>query len=178
MSILNSMKKTNKILLIIASILLVTLIFTGCSCGGVQTPPDYPEIPVDSNVETYVDTDAELPKLDKLEKNDGGGAAGLTYKKEVTVYTSSGTVSLYFVNPNFSVDNVLVKVYADGFRIAETGILVPGTKITTLSLNDVGLRTMKDVGDFEGKFVIEFYNSETNEKSVLNTEIPITVKVR
>ncbi len=175
MSILSNMKKTNKIILIIASILFVTLIFTGCSCGGIQTPPDYPEIPVDTNSETYDETDAELPKL---EKHDGGGAAGLTYRTEATVYTSSGTVSFYFVNPNFSIDNVLVKIYADGFRIAETGILVPGTKITTLPLNDVGLRTMKNAGDFEGKFVIEFYNSETNEKSVLNTEIPITVKVR
>ncbi|MBR2387408.1 MAG: hypothetical protein IKB02_01425 [Clostridia bacterium] len=165
--------KIIKILIIaVALILISALMLTGCKWGD-KTPPDYPDPPVESNAETFVETDAP-----KLEKKDGGGVAGLTYKTDVYVYISSGTASLYFANPNISVDNVLVKIYADGFRIAETGILEPGTKITTLPLNDVGIRTIKTAGDFEGKFVVEFYDSETNEKSVLNTEIPITVKVR
>lgn len=172
------MRKT-KLIITITSILLAALMLTGCKWGGKKTPPtpDYPEPPAESNAETYVETgvETEAPKLDRV---NGGGAVGLTYTTDVTVNISTGTVSLYFANPSRSVDNISVKLYVDGFKIAESGILEPGTQLSTLSLTDAGVRTMKNIGVYDGKFVVDFYNSESNEKSVLSTEIPITAMVR
>ena len=169
------MRRT-KLMIIIASILLAAIMLTGCKWGKKPPSPDYPEPPADSNAETFVETEAQTEA--KLDKVDGGGAVGLTYQTDVTVTISTGAVSLYFANPSRSVDNISIKVYADGFKIAESGMLVPGTQLTTLTLNDAGVRTMKNIGVFEGKFVVDFYNSDSNEKSILSTEIPITVRVR
>ena len=172
------MRKT-KLIITITSILLAALMLTGCKWGGKKTPPtpDYPEPPAESNAETYVETEAatEAPKLDKVE---GGGAVGLTYQTDVTVFLDSGMANLMFANPNRSVDNVAVVLYVDGFRVAESGILVPGTQITTLTLNEVGKRTIKNIGMYDGEFLVEFYNADTNEKAVVNTKIPVRVMVR
>lgn len=166
------MRKT-KLIITITSILLAALMLTGCKWGKEPPSPDYPEPPVETNAETFDETDA--PKLDKAE---GGGAVGLTYKTDVQIDLATGTISLMFGNPSRSIDNVSLKLYVGGFKVAESGILQPGTKITTLTLNDTGVRTIKEIGNFEGKFVVDLYDSETNEKSVLNTEIPVTVIIR
>ena len=132
------MRKT-KIIITITSILLAALMLTGCKWGKEPPSPDYPEPPVDTNAETFVET--EEPKLNKTE---GGGAVGLTYQTEVTVFISSGIANVMFANPSRSVDNVSVVLYVDGFRVAESGIIPPGNQITTLTLNEVGKRKMKD----------------------------------
>ena len=195
------MRKT-KLTIIITSILLVTLLLTGCDWGKDPTPPDYPEPPVDSNAETFVETDAngEVVTEDIGGSNTpggntpggntpggsssdgthtGGGSVGLTYQTDVVISIAQGKViKMMFANPNRSVDNISIVLYVDGFRVAESGILVPGTQLTTLELNEVGKRVIKDIGIYDGKFLVEFYNGETNEKAVVNTEIPIRAIVQ
>ncbi len=165
------MRKT-KLIITITSILLAALMLTGCKWGKKPPSPDYPEPPADSNVETFVETEA--PKLDKV---DGGGAVGLTYQTDVTISIGSGMAGLFFANPSRSVDNLSIILYVNGFKVAESGIIEPGNQITMLTLNDLGKRTITDLGSREGKILVEFYNSETNEKAVVNTEIPVRVIV-
>ncbi|MBR2388068.1 MAG: hypothetical protein IKB02_04800 [Clostridia bacterium] len=165
------MMRKSKLIITITSILLAALMLTGCKWGK-KPSPDYPEPPEDSNAETFVETDEG-----KLDKNEGGGAVGLTYQTDVTVSIGSGSVGLFFANPSRSVDNLSIVLYVDGFRVAESGVIQPGNQITTLTLNEVGTRTIKDLGAREGKILVEFYNAETNEKAVVNTEIPVRVIV-
>lgn len=169
------MRRT-KLMIIIASILLAAIMLTGCKWGKKPPSPDYPEPPADSNAETFVETEAQTEA--KLDKVDGGGAVGLTYQTDVTVFMSSGLASIMFANPSRSVDNVSVVLYVDGFRVAESGILAPGTQLTVLDLNDVGERTIKNTGIYDGEFLVEFYNADTNEKAVVNTRIPVRVIVQ
>ena len=188
------MRKT-KLIITITSILLVALLLTGCDWGKDPTPPDYPEPPVDSNAETYIETDisGEVVTEDTgiggdnqggsqggvNTKPEGGGSVGLTYQTDVVISMAQGKViKMMFANPNRSADNISIVLYVDGFRVAESGILVPGTQLTTLELNEVGKRVIKNIGVYEGKFLVEFYNGETNEKAVVNTEIPIRAIVQ
>ena len=195
------MRKT-KLIITITSILLVALLLTGCDWGKDPTPPDYPEPPVDSNAETFVETDAngEVVTEDIGGSNTpggntpggntpggsssdgthtGGGSVGLTYQTDVVISIAQGkAIKMMFANPNRSVDNISIVLYVDGFRVAESGILVPGTQLTTLELNEVGQRVLKNIGVYDGKFLVEFYNGETNEKAVVNTEIPIRAIVQ
>ena len=186
------MRKT-KLTIIITSILLVALLLTGCKWGKDPTPPDYPEPPVDSNAETYVETDISGEVVTEdiggvsqggsqggvNTKPEGGGSVGLTYQTDVVIsIAQSKVIKMFFANPGRSYDNVSIVLYVDGFKVAESGILVPGTQLTTLELNEVGERVIKDIGIYDGKFLVEFYNGETNEKAVINTEIPIRAIVQ
>ena len=192
------MRKT-KLIITITSILLVALLLTGCKWGKDPTPPDYPEPPVDSNAETYIETDisGEVVTEDTgiggdpqggsqggsqggvNTKPEGGGSVGLTYQTDVVIsIAQSKVIKMFFANPGRSYDNVSIVLYVDGFRVAESGLIVPGTQLTTLELNEVGQRVLKNIGVYDGKFLVEFYNGETNEKAVVNTEIPIRAIVQ
>jgi len=49
--------------------------------------------------------------------------------------------------------------------------------VTNLNLQESAVRKLS-VGGYEGKFVISYYNPETREKAMVNTEIPISITVQ
>ena len=101
----------------------------------------------------------------------------MIYSNEVEIKLSEKKATLLFANPNRSTHNVTVQLVVQALVLAESGLLTPAKRITELSLKD-GISVPEGVYAQNAKFVIRFYDPETNECSIVNSEIAVTVTVR
>lgn len=175
-----------KILIIALAVLLVAGIIVGAILlfGGDEEPetpggtvtvpgitPDYPAPPLDEGAEDVEDDE------EKLDAPEGGGAVGMIYSNEVEIDLSDKKATLLFANPNRSTHNVTVQLVVQDVVLAESGLLTPAKRITELALKD-GITVPEGVYAQNAKFVVRFYDPETNACSIVNSEIAVTVTVR
>ena len=178
------MIKNSKLILLLAAILLVSLVFTGCKWGkkdpvdtdnnqGVLTP-DYPLPPVDPGAEDIEgDQDTE-----KLESENGGGAVGLIYMVTADLNLSTGKITFLFGNPTRSNQNMVLSIVVQDTIIARSGLLEPGKQVTKLDISEEARTKITQAGVYEGKFTIDNYNPLTGEKAIVDVQIPITITVK
>ena len=167
------MMRQTKLILTIISILLAALLLTGCKWGSKDPlKPDYPVPPVDTNAETMGGDET------KLESPEGGGAVGLIYTTTADLSLRSGAISMMFGNPMRSNQNMTVSISVQDVIIAESGLLEPGNRISTIYLNKTGAEMMVNEGVYNAKFVVEFYDALSGEKAMVNTEIPIKLTAK
>lgn len=162
-------------------ILLLLLITAAAVCVSVWAvflreekavlAPDYAPQQVEENAEVIPDDDAG-----KLDKPQGGGSVSLTYAREVSIGLESRSASLLFANPGKSNQDMMLQIIIQGTVIVQSGVLKPGHQVTTLSLLD-GMEKKLTEGVYEGKFNVLYYDPETSEKAIVNTEIPVTITV-
>ena len=125
------------------------------------------------------ESNAERIEDDADDKNDApenGGAVSLTFSKDVSVNLTDKKISLYFANPQRSTHNVVLQIIIRDNLIAQSGTISPGNQVNELKLID-NAEKMLAKGGYDGKFVVHYYDVESGEKAVLNTEIPVNVKV-
>ena len=130
-------------------------------------PPDYAPVETDPN-QTPIDGDSD----EKMDVEEGGGAVSLTYSNKVTIDLSNEKATLMFANPGKS-----VQVIVQDTVLVQSGRLTPGNQVTTLDLLDGAAKKLSP-GIYEGKFLISYYDPDTGEMAVVNTEIPITITVQ
>ena len=82
-----------------------------------------------------------------------------------------------FANPGKSLQDMVVQIVIDETVIVQSGTLKPGNQVTTLNLLD-GAEKQLQPGGYDGKFVVFYYDPDSGEKAVVNTEIPITITVQ
>ena len=61
--------------------------------------------------------------------------------------------------------------------IAESGLIPPGHKLTTLELKALPDGTVLPKGAYNAVFYILAYDKDTNERAVVNMQIPITLTI-
>ena len=133
--------------------------------------PDYAPQQSETNAEKIVDEDNE----EKLPQQQGGGAVSLTYSKEVEISLSENKAKLLFSNPSKSNQDMMLQIVIQDEVILQSGIISPGYQVKSLDLfDDVQLSE----GNYEGKFVVYYYQKDTGEKAMLNTEIPLQISVK
>lgn len=132
--------------------------------------PDYAPA-VEKNAESTGDgTDS------KLDQPDGGGAVSITYSKDVSVSLSKKSATLLFENPAKSNQDMVIQLVIDNTVILQSGKLMPGNRVTDLRLLENAEKRLSE-GGYDGKFVVLYYDAESGEKAMVNTEIPVTVTV-
>lgn len=173
-------KNKGKPNLLIPILLCITLIAVGVTVwalffrdsGGQQVlAPDYAPQKQEQNAETIPNDTG-----DKMENPEGGGAVSLTYSNEVTIDISDKAASLYFANPGKSNQDMVLQVVIQDTVILQSGTLKPGNQVKLLNLLE-GAEDMLQPGGYEGKFIVLYYDKTSGEKSMVNTEIPITINV-
>ena len=137
----------------------------------VVLTPDYAPQKTEQN-----QTPIEDDKSEKMEAAEGGGAVSLTYAAEVSIDLSEETAALMFANPNKSTQDIVIQIVVQEQILAQSGTITSGNQITKLDLLDGAVEKLS-AGGYDGKFVILYYNPETSEKAVVNTEIPIHITV-
>lgn len=169
-------KEKHKQMLIIALILLllITVAITVCALFFRDTTPvlapDYAPQQTEENAEPFEDdNDGE-----KLQQQQGGGAVSLTYSKEVTIDLSDNVAKLLFANPYKSNQDMILQIVIQDTVIVQSGLLTPGHQVTKLELFD---NAKLSKGTYEGKFIVLYYQKDTGEKAMINTEIPLTITV-
>ncbi len=176
-AVVNKDSKKNKIIMIaliavsvIAVCVSVVVIILNRPTSAL--PPDYAPQETEKNMETL----AGNPDDTKLPQPEGGGAVGITYSNQVTVNLTEKMASLRFENPQISNQNVLLQIVVQDKVIVQTGIIPPGNKVTKLELEN-GVEKLLVEGGYEGKIVLHYYQPESGEKTILNTEIPVKITV-
>ncbi|MCD8013401.1 MAG: hypothetical protein LUG99_09525 [Lachnospiraceae bacterium] len=171
-------KKDRRKLLIILLLLLITLIAVGITIWAVffrdtktTLTPDYAPQETEEYAEPIGDDDDE-----KLEVSEGGGAVSLSYSTEVTIDLSEETASLYFANPSKSTQDMVLQLVIQDTVVIQSGLLTPGNQVSTLSLLD-GAADILEEGGYDGEFIVLYYDPDSGEKAVVNTEIPVTITV-
>lgn len=114
---------------------------------------------------------------EKLEQVQGGGAVSLTYSTKVTVTLDDGMASVYFANPSKSNQDMVLQLVVQDVILAQSGRLSPGKQLDTLELLE-GAASRLQPGGYNGQFVVLFYQPDTGEKTIVNTEIPVDVTVQ
>lgn len=163
------MSKLNKSRLLIAFCLCVTGISIAVSVyfAFFYKPkdsliPDYAEIEEDSNL-------TEIPddNNNKLEKKEGGGASSVIYKTEMTLSLDEGIIHLFYQNPSKSNESVVLQLSIQEHIIAKSGLIPPGNELNELAFSNTG--TELQPGVYDAVLVVNFYNTETNEKAIVNS---------
>ena len=181
---MNQNKKLNKTTIIIAILAVITvtalcvtmwaLFFREPSAGDdnkVILNPDYAPQKQEQNAETIPNDTG-----DKMAPPEGGGAVSLTYSNEVKIDISDKAAAVYFANPGKSNQDMVLQIVIQDTVILQSGTLKPGNQVKLLNLLE-GAEDMLQPGGYEGKFVVLYYDPISGEKSMVNTEIPITINV-
>ena len=167
-------KRRNAILIIL--LLAVSVAAINVSVWAVwfrQTaaePADYAPQQADQNAEPIEDE----PPGEQLDAPGGGGAVSLTYAKEVTLNLNTKEAAILFQNPSKSNQDMAIQLVIDGKVIAQSKKLTAGYKLNKLTEVDTDKLT---AGVYEGKFIVLYYNTDTGEKAIINTEIPLRITV-
>ena len=177
---MNQNKKPNKTTIIVAILALITVaavcvtvwaLFFRDSSGQQVLAPDYAPQQQEQNAETIPNDTG-----DKMETPEGGGAVSLTYSNEVTIDISDKAAALYFANPGKSNQDMVLQIAIQDTIILQSGTLSPCHQVSLLNLLE-GAEEMLQPGGYEGKFIVLYYDQTSGEKSMVNTEIPITINV-
>lgn len=176
MNQMNHKKYKKFLILLLLLIILVSILVTVWALFfRNSTPvlsPDYAPVEEEVNAQPIGDDDSE-----KLEAEEGGGAVNLTYSNEVTIDLSDKLASLLFANPSKSIQDMVVQIVIDDTVIVQSGTLKPGNQVANLNLLD-GAEKQLQPGGYDGKFAVFYYDPDSGEKAVVNTQIPITITVR
>lgn len=169
----------------LCAVLLAAIVLLAIRYAWIHPPktvlnPDYPSVPEEPNRKPTGDT------LTPMESESGGGAVALNYSDKVTYSLSTRLVQLQFANPGSSNHAFIIQliVYGntndmgvtDEYLLAESGVLKPGFLVEQLagSLDD---NLILSQGVYKGVMRLLFYNPDTGEKSIVNTEIPVDITV-
>ena len=170
---------SSKIKIIIIVLIFITAAAIGVTIWalffrGKEEPvlaPDYAPQEEEQYAEDIPDDEGE-----KLESPEGGGSVSLTYSREVSIDLGERKAELHFGNPGKSNQDMVIQIVIQDNVIVQSGTLKPGKQVNSLEL----LADAEDkltAGAYDGRFNILYYDQETGEKAIVNTEIPITVDV-
>lgn len=171
------------LLLLIPVILLVlrTGWFRPADDGKVVLAPDYPLIKDEPNSRPTNDNQ------EKFTTSQSGGAVALNYSDKVSYDMASGIVTLSFANPGSSTQAMVLQIIVygganadtgkpDEYLLAESGILRPGYYVEQLAAT-VEEGVTLSTGVYSGVMRVLFYNEDTGEKAIVNTDIPVNIAV-
>lgn len=139
---------------------------------GPELAPDYAPQEEEQNAEPIPGDSG-----DKLDNPEGGSSVSLSYSKDVNISLSDKTASLLFANPGKSNQDMVLQIVVHDEVIVQSGTLKPGNQVTTLNLIE-GMDEKLSAGTYEGNFAVLYYDPETGEKAIVNTEIPVTITVK
>ena len=112
----------------------------------------------------------------KLEQAQGGGAVSITYTTQVEVSLSAQQATVYFANPSKSNQDIVLQIVVQDVVIAQSGTISPGKQTEKLDLLE-GAAEQLTPGGYNGNFVVLYYQPDTHEKTIVNTEIPVNITV-
>ncbi|OGO92846.1 MAG: hypothetical protein A2Y17_10465 [Clostridiales bacterium GWF2_38_85] len=117
---------------------------------------------------------------DTIDSNTEGGAVSLVYSDKVSIDISDKRVSLYFMNPARSNQDMVIQVIIqrneNEYITARSDLIPPGFLLQKLKLNSVLSEYLQE-GIYSGIFNVVYYDPDTGKKASVNTNIPIEISV-
>jgi hypothetical protein len=137
--------------------------------------PDYEHISLDSNAQTIPEETVDEP----ANNSQGGGSMKLVYSDKVFVDLKNLKVGLYYQNPSSSSHSIVVQIIIargdEQYLVAESGGIDPGYMLTEMKLNkDIKLSE----GIYKGIMKLWFFDPETGDRAVVDTNIPVEITAK
>lgn len=170
--------KKNKTTIIICVLALIAILAVGFGIWALMDKqptvldPDYAAKDPDQNAEQIEGNEGG----EKLDAPSGGGAVTLVYAKTVDIDLSDNKATFLVGNPAESNQYLVAEIVIQDQVIAQSGAIKPGYRVTELDLA-AGAKDMLQAGGYDGKIVLYMYDEETDERSIVNSEIIVTVTV-
>lgn len=165
------------LLILLAAIIIAVVIL----CQVVLNPsvpvinPDHPLPDEDPYVEVIPEDETE-----KVQSESGGGSVSMIYTLVADLDLSSGKANIYFMNPNASNHDVVVKlcVLDDDKEvvIAESGRVQAGYGLYKLDMTE-GSAVLSS-GVYDAVYKVQYYDPLTGEKALVEstiTDVALTV---
>ncbi len=153
---------------------------------GDKEPPEehFPPVIVDPNA---------IPTPDDIQPDDEVSEKNATFimnaEMEVSTSNYAGTIGLKC--PSWSNRGFVATVRVTGadlrkngvsaseeyYTVYKSGLIKPGYGVNVIVLDSLPDGTKLPAGEYEFSVIFEFYDIETNEKSVLNSTCPIDVTI-
>ena len=166
-------KKKKKLLIFLILFILLDIILLVVLLGTRTTlAPDYAPV----NEEKYAE-DIGDDGDKKLDQAEGGGAVSLSYSTNVDIRLDKKLATLFFANPSKSNQDMVLQIVVHDIVVAQSGTISPGKQIGKMDLLSSGARKLQ-AGGYDGKFVVLYYQPDTHEKTIVNTDIPVKITVR
>lgn len=157
------------LLIILCIVLIVFLIIQ----NNKTLTPDYAPGTIDENAIKEQDSGK------KMDVSSGGGAVSISYSNVASVDTKNKTVKMYFKNPSISRESIVLEIVVTQkdkeYVIAKSDLLPPGYALYKMNLDS---KVKLPKGGYKGKFRTTYYNEETGEKEIVNTEIELSIEVK
>ena len=152
--------------LIAAIVLLLCLLFR-------PKPPVINPMPsTDPHLES-IPQDIGTEDDEQHEVQEQGGSVSMIYSLNAYLELSSGKVDILFQNPTKSTHDVVLELYVindtQKTLIAQSGRIPPSTALAQLTMMEGS--AVLDTGMYEGMFKVLYYNPETGERALVETEI-------
>lgn len=159
------------LLLITVTAVTVTVWALFFRTPDVRLAPDYAPVDTEQYAQPIPDDNGH-----RVEAQPGSGNVTLTYSNEVSIDLSSGKAELLFANPGRSNQDMVLQIVIQDEVILQSGRIAPGNQVTELKVPSEGIG-MLSAGGYEGCFRIFYYDLNSGEKAIVNTEVPISVTV-
>lgn len=136
-----------------------------------QTPimPDY--MPVEQD-EYVIPLPSEPIEERKMDVSPGGGGAIILCDTAITAHLDSGKVDMFYQNPAASASAVVLQLWIGDTLIAQSGSIYPGYQLEDMYLLD---KSLLQVGGYYGIVKVAFYDPESGEKALIDTDIEVSI---
>ena len=160
----------------IAALSLVTIIAIATTVWAVW----FRKAPVLNPDYAAQETEKDAEKIEGSEGGDDseidGGKISVIYSREVTVDLSAETAELLIGNRASSKHNIVVEIVIQGEVILQSGAIMPGYRVVKLDLVKNAAK-MLQAGVYNGTIKLYLYNTQTNEREMLSSEIDAEITV-
>lgn len=140
---------------------------------AMETGKEYATIEVDPGQEKV-----DMPDGQEVEKN-GTNSISFTFNQTVVISRSAGTCKLDFINPASDSNKIVVELQVENdagerVTIAQSKAILPGYQLEALTLNE-NAGDMINEAVAEGYVVLVPYDSKTEAKGIVQTELPVSI---
>lgn len=149
--------------------LLVVILAIWILMNKQVTVMNYNVPPKDINAVKVEDTTSSVVDLE-----DGKDYGEVTWMHDVELSISGKIATFYFQNPSTSQLNMVVHLVVGGKELATSNLIEPGYELTKITDIDTSELTP---GIYDGVLRADNYDPETNERSIMATEMEVKVVV-
>lgn len=123
-----------------------------------------------------IEENAVLNDVESSQQSVPSTGVSLNYTKNISIDLATKTATLHFENPSQSLYDAAIFVVVQDTVILQSGLLPPGSLLTTLSLPDEGVPL--EAGGYDAAILVQFYDESGNALSV-NAKIDgVSVEVK
>lgn len=161
-------KRIIAVILFILTILIVVLAIWLLMNKQV-TVMNYNVPPKDINAVKVEDEQSSM-----VDVEDGNGYGEVTWMQDVELSISGKIATFYFQNPSTSQLNMVVHLVVGDKELATSNLIEPGYELTKITDVDTSGLTP---GTYDGVLRADNYDPETNERSIMATEMEVKVVI-